>query len=90
MVYSNTAVCGENEYGKSSPLSLFTSLKHLKPMDSFGTLQKWKLIFFFINAEFHWVVLTINALLTVRSEMLPISGNNQNIKMFGVPPNTLP
>ena len=85
MVYSTTAVCGENEYGKCSPLSLFTSLKHLKPMDSFGTLQKWKLIYFFINAEFHWVVLT-----TVRSEMLPISGNNQNIKFFGVPPNTLP
>ena len=32
----------------------------------------------------------INALLTVRSEMLPFSGNNQNINMFGVPPNTLP
>ena len=31
-----------------------------------------------------------NALLTVRSEMLPFSENNQNIKMFGVPPNTLP
>ena len=25
-------------------------------------------------------------LLTVRSEMLPFSGNNQNIKMFGGPP----
>ena len=24
----------------------------------------------------------------MRSEMLPISENNQNIKMFGVPPNT--
>ena len=33
--------------------------------------------------EFVW---TINALLTVRSEMLPFSGNNQNIKMFGGPP----
>ena len=31
-----------------------------------------------------------NALLTVCSEMLPFSGNNQNIKLFGVPPNTLP
>ena len=30
----------------------------------------------------------LNALLTVSSEMLPFSGNNQNIKMFGVPPNT--
>ena len=46
--------------------------------------------FFFFNAEFHRVVWTINALLTVCSEMIPFSGNNQNIKMFGVPPNTLP
>ena len=30
------------------------------------------------------LILTI----TVRSEMLPFSGNNQNIKMFGVPSNT--
>ena len=29
MVHSNTAVCGENEYGKSSHMSIFTSLKHL-------------------------------------------------------------
>ena len=29
MVYSNTAVYGENKYGKSGPLSIFTSLKHL-------------------------------------------------------------
>ena len=35
------------------------------------------------------VIWTINALLTVRSEMLPFSGNNHNIKIFGVPPNTL-
>ena len=28
-------------------------------------------------------------LLTVRSEMRPFSGDIQNIKMFGVPPNTL-
>ena len=28
--------------------------------------------------------------LTVHSEMLPFSRNNQNIIMFGVPPNTLP
>ena len=61
-------------------------------MDSFGTLRKWKLIyiFFFVNAEFYRVVWTINALLTVCSEMLPFSGNNQNIKMFGVPRNILP
>ena len=31
MVYSNTAVyMGENEYGKSGHLSMFTALKHLK------------------------------------------------------------
>ena len=47
----------------------------LKPMDSFGTWQKWKLIFFVVNAEFYRVVWTLNALLTVRSEMLPFSGN---------------
>ena len=35
--------------------------------------------FFFFYAEFYRVVWTINALLTVRSEMLPFSGNNQNI-----------
>ena len=28
--------------------------------------------------------------LLMPSEMLKFSGNNQNIKMFGVPPNTLP
>ena len=39
-----------------------------------------------VNAEFYRGVWTINALLTVHSEMLPFSGNNQNIKMVGVPP----
>ena len=62
----------------------------LKPMDSFGKWWKWKLIhvciFFFVNAEFYWVVWTINALWTVRSEMLPFSENNQNIEIF---PRTL-
>ena len=52
-------------------------------MDSFGSWRKWKLIFFFVNAEFYRVVSTINALLTVRSEMFPFSGNNQKIEMFG-------
>ena len=28
-------------------------------------------------------------LFTVRSEMLPFSGNNQNIQMFGFPPERL-
>ena len=54
-------------------------------MESFGTWRKWKLIFLFVNTEFYRVVWTINALLTVRSEMLPFSGNNQNITLFGVP-----
>ena len=34
-----------------------------------------------------WIV---NALSIVCSEMLKLSRNNQNIKMLGVPPNTLP
>ena len=34
--------------------------------------------------------LLLNALSIVCSEMLKLSRNNQNIKMFGVPPNTLP
>ena len=64
----------------------------LKPMDSFGKWWKWKLfvLFCFVNAEFYRVVWTINALLTVRSKMLPFSENNQNIEMFGGSPNTLP
>ena len=36
--------------------------------------------------NFRGVVWTINALLTVRFEMLPFSGNIQNINMFGGPP----
>ena len=43
-----------------------------------------------INAEFYRVVWTKHALLTIHSEMLPFSGNNQNIKNFGIPLNTLP
>ena len=43
--------------------------------------------FFLLNTEFYRVVWTSsNALLTVRSEMLPFSGNIQNSKIFGVPP----
>ena len=34
-----------------------------------------------VVAEFYRVVWTINALLTVCSEMLPFSGNNPNIYM---------
>ena len=64
---------------------LSCSVHSLKPMDSFGTWRKWKLNFLGVNAELYRVVWTINALLTVRSEMLQFLGNNQNIKMFGVP-----
>ena len=53
-------------------------------MNSFGTRLKRKLIYIFLLNFCR--ILNINALLTVRSEMLPFSGNNQNIKMFGVPP----
>ena len=51
-------------------------------MDSFGTWRKW---FFFFNAEFYRVVWTINAPLTVCSEMLPFSGKNQNINVWSPP-----
>ena len=44
-----------------------------------------KLIFFFVNAEFYRVVWIINALLTVHPEMLPFSGNNQNINVQSPP-----
>ena len=47
-------------------------------------------IFFYYMQNFIGLYELLNALLTLRSEMLPFSGNNQNIKMFGVPPNTLP
>ena len=67
-----------------------TYILHLKPMDSFGTWRKWKLIYIFLfrPAEFYRVVWTINALLIVRSEMLPFSGNNQN-RIFSESPRTL-
>ena len=34
---------GENEYGKSGRLYIFTSLKYLKPKYSFGKWWKWKI-----------------------------------------------
>ena len=55
-------------------------------MDSFGKWRKWKLIYFVVNAESYRVVWTIIAMLTIRSDMLPFSVNNQNIKIFGVLP----
>ena len=78
-----------NHYTKELVLELFLTgfAWELKPMDSFGTWRKWKWIFFVVvDAEFYRVLWTINALLTVCFKMLPFSGNNQNIKMFGVPP----
>ena len=47
----------------------FQCITSLKAMDSFGTWRKW-FFFFFVNAEIYRVVWTINALLTVCSEML--------------------
>ena len=79
-----------NDNGSYSKPSSWTKFLILKPMDRFGTWRGKKIIFFIINAEFYRVVWTINALLTVCSEMLAFSGNNQNIKLFGVPPNTFP
>ena len=60
-------------------------------MDSFGIRQKLKqIIIFFVIAWIYRSVWTIIAMLTLRSQMLQFSRNNWNIKMFGVPPNTLP
>ena len=49
-------------------------------------MAKMKMNIFFVNAEFYRVVWTINALLTVRSEMLPYSGNNQKHRNVWSPP----
>ena len=38
MVYSNTAVCGVNELGKSGHLTIFTYLKHLCPVYIWSTI----------------------------------------------------
>ena len=43
-------------------------------------------IFCFVNVEFYRVVWTNNALLTIRSEMLPFSENNQKYKNVRSPP----
>ena len=53
MVYSNTAVYGENECGKSGPLSIFTSLKHVM------MLLKHK--FFFRASFLHHIAKTLIA-----------------------------
>ena len=47
-------------------------------------------LFFFNESWFYSFVWIVNALSIVFSEMLKLSRNNKNIKMFGVPPNTLP
>ena len=47
-------------------------------------------IYFFVNAEFYRVVRTINAPLTVRSEMLQFSGNDQHIAIGYVHNDKLP
>ena len=53
----------------------------LKPMDSFGTWRKWKLIyiFFFMQNFIGLYELFNNVLLTVHSEMLPFSGYNRTL-----------
>ena len=55
-------------------------------MDQFWKMAKIKINISFL---FYRVVWTINALLIVLSGNASFSGNNQNIKLFGVPPNTL-
>ena len=45
MVYSDTTVYGENEYGKSGHLYIFTSLKHL--------MMLWSAIFLGLNIFLH-------------------------------------
>ena len=62
----------------------------LKPMDSFGMWWKSNEIIFFIESQFYSSVWIVNARSIVCSEMLKLSRNNQNIKMLGVSPNTLP
>ena len=65
----------------------------LKPMDSFGIYgeneMKIKSLLIHYLYKTEWPT-CINALLIVHSEILKFSRNNQYIKMFGVPPNTLP
>ena len=62
----------------------------LKPMDTLVCGENQMKLFFFIESLFDSSVRIVNALSIVCSEMLKLSRNNQNIKMFGVPPNTLP
>ena len=49
-------------------------------------MAKMFFFFFLLMQNFIELYENINALLTVRSEMLQFLGNNQNIKMFGGPP----
>ena len=42
-VYSNAAVCGENEYGKSGHLSIFTLLKHFMMLLKYNFFQGFSL-----------------------------------------------
>ena len=60
-------------------------------MDSFGICGENQIKKkFFIDSQFYSYVWIVNALSIVCSEMLKLSRNNQNIKMSGVPLNTLP
>ena len=63
-------------------------------MDIYSFGMRWKsneiLVLHWIIIIFYSSVWIGNALSIVCSERLKLSRNNQNIKMFGVPPNTLP
>ena len=62
----------------------------LKPMDSFGICGENQMkLFFFIESYCYSSVWIVNALSIFCSEMLKLSRNNPNIKIFGIPPNTL-
>ena len=82
---------------KPQLINLETSLMEISHFCNVFKLSQWIVLvhvlakienqsFFFANAEVYRVVWTINVLLTVRSEMLPFSGNNQHIKIVTVPP----
>ena len=78
------------DWSKFNELTFVVSLS-LKPQDSFGIWRKIKRdYYFFVNAWFYRSVWTINALFIVHSKLLSFWRNNPNIKMFGVPPNTIP
>ena len=81
-------------YVRTTPLSeqvFLIFIVRLKPMNSFG--MWWKsneIIFLHWIIPYHSSLWIVHALSIVCSEMLKLSRNNQNIRMFGGTPNTLP